>query len=233
MFRRVFLVLIMANTLGLAKSQVSHQIGFSFGLNKLTSWNGDEPFLKGSPYKSRIGYSYLGTYALAFGDDNRWNAQLSLGKLTIKTGNSQASIGVISPNGEFVKTEVEVVTHSWIGEMGFGPVFRFTEKFSLGTVIGGIYSYNHSEEKRVSNYPERNQDVKLSWQFSENRKKGIFIALDNSYQLYDSRYFSWHLTGALKLRHFFNYSFDENDRIIPEINLGTAIRFGGGGGGAF
>lgn len=218
MRRIVFCIACLAcSTIGAQK----HQIKVASGLNKLISFDASPLYGRGGTWDNRIdatvGFSY------SFYAESRFYPKLFMGFFRLRYLNDHIINGVDEPDHVLLDNFL-------IAQLGGGYKFDLSPKYELSIDITGGVLYKF----RVKGWQkgQAKDPVIRRNEWSEyNRHFGSSLDISNYYRIFKRRDVSLFLVASVRGLYVFDFDplakdGENADRLIPEINLGIAFRFG-------
>ncbi|WP_417590251.1 hypothetical protein [Owenweeksia hongkongensis] len=222
------IILIGLNLAGMAQS---HRISVDGGINSTLTWDGNPPFGEWSPYDAKLGYSINLSYSYIFENNIILSFRNSLAFYNFHSNDFWASI---DEEGEPVYVETKVELSYYQASLGGGYLFEIGERYSLGVHLGASMLYNYKQVSYIIGQSEPENETKWPWH-KRNRYYGVFLSLNNNYQLYSARKHSMYITGVIRATQVFNYGWSDSglNRLLPEFTLGVAVAFNTSNGSRF
>lgn len=222
------IVLISLSLTGIAQG---HKIGLSGGINSTLSWDGNPPLGEGSPYDAKLGYSINLSYSYAFENNMTLSLRNSFTLINLQSDDFWSSI---DENGNPNYVDKVACQYYYQLSLGGGYLFELGQRYSLGVEVGASMLYNYKQLSYTVGQRETESETKWPWD-KRNRYYGVFLSLDNSFELYSKRRHSLYLTGCVRATQVFNYGWSDSglNRVLPELTLGVSVAFGKSSGSRF
>lgn len=217
--RRIFFCIACLSCFTLEAQR--HQITVDGGLNKIFSFD-DRPVLGGgSPWDNRFDATCRLTYA--FYTQSDFYSEISVGYLNLRFLDDNVFAGMDGSDEVFINNHLTA-------QLGGGYKFDLSQKFELSVDVTGGLLYRFRAKSWTKGQSADETVRNKSW--SEfNRHFGFSLNLSNYYRLFQRREGSLFLVASIRGLYVFDFAplardGENSDRLIPEIDLGIAFRFG-------